>query len=563
MSSGVPLIVSREPVPRINLGAAKGHVPTVAVVYLAVDGQLHLGSTARPPGLFNPRYQTRYEVDISRHQRMVELRSTPPMAKGGIYGFETTLSVVFRVTDPVQVVRWNVDDALPVVYNYLSFQCQQITARFRIEDAEEAQAAINTWFLGPHALRDGITIDECWARLKPDAAAQRFLNDQEEARRENVVKAARHDVNYEDARRTNHLDLVKQSGVLRQRQLEHDALADRPVNVRELILIHLERFPQDTDRALQLLADFEQGRLEREDAREEQWRKMFQFLVSNKLVQPADIGRFRDEAMQRMQGAPAVPSISADETSWDAPLPPLTQAPHNTPSALPPEPRVVGAVPTVIPIYLVIDQSVVVGSGAIRLQAGIQSLYDTLADLPQVADVLRLSVVSFAEEAAVLLPPQVVRSGVRLAPFVTAGAARYATAFQQLLDCIPRDTEALKAENGAVGRPQVVFLSGGHPSDGEAWVALHQQLVDRRQQYAPDIVACGVGDASPQLIATIATRSEFAFVGQGVDTSTDLERFGAFVRRHVLRYGQSVLAGGGGPVIELPDGFRLADEPAQ
>jgi hypothetical protein len=117
----------------------------------------------------------------------------------------------------------------------------------------------------------------------------------------------------------------------------------------------------------------------------------------------------------------------------------------------------------------------------------------------------------------------------------------YARLFDRLLDCIPRDVLTLKAQYAFVRRPQVLLSAGGPPTDPDAWRARHRRLVDRLvMPAAPDIVAWGVGGASPQTMAEVASRREYAF---------SITQFSTFIRSYVLTHGRAILDG------QSPPGF--------
>ena len=136
----------------------------------------------------------------------------------------------------------------------------------------------------------------------------------------------------------------------------------------------------------------------------------------------------------------------------------------------------------------------------------------------------------------------------------------HGAAFDRLLSRIPVDVEKLKAGHSAVRRPQVLFLSGARPADDDSnWDRTHRQLVDReQQQYAPDIVACGIGGADPAIIAHVATRPELAFMAVNSDLVSAVQHYFTFVAGQVVGYATAVLDGHGGPVVSMPSGFRPA-----
>jgi uncharacterized protein YegL len=576
MTNRVPLILKKDPIPRSAVSPVKARTPDVAVVYATPAGEVAVfdsGQRDRWTKRMFSRYRLRYEVDIGDHRRTVELRSSPLPASGGIYHFDTFIDVGFRVVDPGAIVSRDVDDGLAVVYNHLIDVCRPITRGFGIEDAAGAEDAINARFRHGDTLEEGIHLFRCRARLSSDTYAHTFLKSQDDARRGNIVKAVRHETAIDDAKRQNELDLIKQSGKLTAQDRERQVLADRPLDLRELIGIHLERYPHDTRMAMQLLADMERARWDRQEVQDQRSREMFEFLASRNLIHAVDLGQVREQVMTQLQKpsrplpAAGGPSPLPAASGWDDPLPVLGAANAGSASM---RPTTVDGVsmspvtelhrsPDVLPVYVVIDQSVAVQECVAELNAGVNSLYDALIAEPAIAGIVRLSVFGYADDVAVQLALATVRDGTPRVHISSYGQSHYGAAFERLLDCIPRDIEQLKAQQPNIRRPQVLFLSGAQPADGSHWSPVYQRLVDRDQhRYAPDIVACGVGAARAETIARIATRQELAFVANDEHLERSIERYFAFVVRQVVSYGRSVLDGGPGPLVCAPDGFRPA-----
>ncbi|PZS27674.1 MAG: hypothetical protein DLM61_16115 [Pseudonocardiales bacterium] len=579
MTKQVLLILNKAPVPRGAVGPVNARTPDVAVVYATPAGEVAVfdpGKRDRWTNRVFSHYRLRYEVDLGDHRHTVELRSSPLPARGGIYHFTTFIDVGFRVVDPGAIVSRDVDDGLVVVYNHLIDLCRPITREFDIEDAAGAEDAINARFRHGETLEEGIYLYRCRARLSADTNACTYLQSQEEAKRDNIVKFERHKVDTEDAKRRNQIDLIKQSGALEAQARERDAMGNRPLDVRELIAIHLERYPKDTQTALQLLSDLERARWDRQDMQDQKSREMFEFLASRNLIHAVDLGRFRDQVMTQLQNpSPVLPPASGQSlpplpgaSGWDDPLPALGSAnarsvpmPSVVDGPTMPQPPVVEPhrLPDVVPVYVVIDQSIAVEGCVVELNAGVNSLYDALIAEPVVASVIRLSLFGYADNVVVQLALATVRDGTERVHLSAHGQSHYAAAFERLLDCIPRDIEQLKTQQPNVRRPQVLFLSGAQPADDTRWSPIYQRLVDRGQhRYAPDIVACGVGAANAETIARIATRRELAFVADDGHLARSVERYFAFVVRQVISYGRSVLDGRPGPLVTAPDGFRPA-----
>jgi uncharacterized protein YegL len=211
--------------------------------------------------------------------------------------------------------------------------------------------------------------------------------------------------------------------------------------------------------------------------------------------------------------------------------------------------------PGLIPVYMVLDESL--HDHLPHIEYGIRHLYESLIASPEIASVIRLSVLGYADEVDLKQALQLIDPRTPVPRMRPSGPPRYAAAFQRLLECIPRDVQTLKAQNRSVRRPQVLFLTGSQPADGTAWVAVHEKLVDRAVlPVGPDIVAWGVGDVAPGTVLSVASRPEYAFVPVDGDVGWAIRQLAAFVKTHVFRYGRAILDREQGPIILPPPGFR-------
>lgn len=183
---------------------------------------------------------------------------------------------------------------------------------------------------------------------------------------------------------------------------------------------------------------------------------------------------------------------------------------------------------TVLPAYVVIDESAAMRPCGTELAEGLIALCDRLRAEPMTAARLRLTVLGMADSTRARLPLSDPRTVGIIQQPVIGGRASYAPAFGDLLARIPADVAALKAEGHRVQRPAVFFLAGSPPDPGPAAPErqLRRQLTDRAvTSAAPEIVTCVLGDAiaaggaasatggAAGIAAAreIATRPEFAF----------------------------------------------------
>jgi uncharacterized protein YegL len=171
---------------------------------------------------------------------------------------------------------------------------------------------------------------------------------------------------------------------------------------------------------------------------------------------------------------------------------------------------------TVLPVYLVIDESDAMRACGDELTAGLAALRDRLRSDPAMAS-LRLTVLGMAESTRVHLEADAASDTQHPVP---GGQANYAAAFADLLARIPADTAWLEGSGQRVQRPLVFFLAGGQPDPNPAaplW-QLRQQLTDQRvTPAAPVIVACahpsrpGLTSHAAWAAQVLATHPNFAF----------------------------------------------------
>ncbi|MGW4681626.1 CHAT domain-containing protein [Micromonospora taraxaci] len=149
----IPLILRTEPVRQV-MSPASRH-PSVAIVYSTHQGGLEVADTGRHHSGLAARYETRYEVDTSVHQRVFGLRLPAP---GGAGHVESSIAVDFWVTDAVQVVQGAVTDAAVLVREILLGVCRPIAARYTVDEVSPAETALNRQLTTDTFTLDGVTL---------------------------------------------------------------------------------------------------------------------------------------------------------------------------------------------------------------------------------------------------------------------------------------------------------------------------------------------------------------------------------------------------------------------
>jgi hypothetical protein len=142
-------------------------------------------------------------------------------------------------------------------------------------------------------------------------------------------------------------------------------------------------------------------------------------------------------------------------------------------------------------------------------------------------------------------------------PRLSAGdTAAYAVLFAALGERIDADVAAAPPGE-PVNTPLVYVLCASTAEDNWA-VARHRLTDPALHPRPPEIMAFGVGEAPPDLVAGIASDSSEAFLAwEGSDPATAIEHFADYVVHDVLvRVGQPDRDPAGPP----PDGFSPAAE---
>ncbi|MCL2586098.1 MAG: hypothetical protein FWE35_26995 [Streptosporangiales bacterium] len=213
-----------------------------------------------------------------------------------------------------------------------------------------------------------------------------------------------------------------------------------------------------------------------------------------------------------------------------------------------------------LPAYVVADESASMGPHQQQLAEGLSSLCEGLRAEPMIAAKIRLAILGFSGDVQLRQPLSDMRSVEVLPRLESRGATMYGEVFRDLRGRIPHDLASLKQEQYGVHRPVVFFLSDGQPSDGRTWQDAHRALTDRNQMpAAPNIIACGIGDARPDTMVAVATRPEFAFVSvKGTDVGKAISEFFHALTASLVASGRALANGQPELVVNRPDQFTLA-----
>ena len=566
MTSTVPVILSQEPVNRGLTARMKISTPNIAVVYSDAFGNL-VSFENRPlkwSQQVMSRYRMRYEVDLSDHRRTAQLDSSPLPSRGDTYFFRSTVDVGFRVSKPEEVIRRNVTDALPIVYNYLINSFRPVARQHDIDDAAGADAQINLLFSTPHVLEEGIAIYHCTARLLPDAAAQRHLQSLNAATRTFDLNEREHRVATSTARHDIEIEGLHHDARIKAEEKELAATAGRPVNMYSLIQAHLAKHPDQTGYALELLQRHELAMVAQRDVNDQRTLELARYMMDQGLIQSIDIEVLRKDTLGRVQQLTSPSPPPAIMAAYNDPLPgepapvkslPSSPASHSDSAHTDPT--------TAIPVYLVVDESAAGDAYLAAINRNLSSLPEDLAQYPDVISAIRLAVLGYAADVGLRMPLTAVAEGSHVPPLVARGGANFAAVLEDLRDRISDDVSRLKQRGLTVGRPTVYLLSATTDRDDSAWDTAMRRLTDRTTfPYAPNILAFGIGEATAEIIIAIAgqpgSRGWVATPSVSLEGAAD--SFTAFTQKSILSLGRAHLTGRRDTEMPQPERFRAVGD---
>jgi uncharacterized protein YegL len=214
----------------------------------------------------------------------------------------------------------------------------------------------------------------------------------------------------------------------------------------------------------------------------------------------------------------------------------------------------------VLPVYVVADESLSMSPVVDELNAGLAALHRALLREPMAAAKVRFTILGFSEDVQVRLSLADLRTEEALPTLTTRSGTNYSAAFEALATQLPKDIDDLKTAGYAVYRPAVFFLTDGQPNDEPEWRTPYGKLTNRElTKAAPNIIACGIGEAQARTIVDIATRPEFAFVATpGTELGLAIAEFSVALTRSIVASARAAADGQTELVVERPNNFVMA-----
>ena len=570
----VSLILNERVISRSGVGELPNLPPSVAIVYPVEGGPFEVETIRTFGQRWFGKNRACYVVDLSDHRRQASVSKTPLTCKDGGHRFQATIDIGFRVHDPVMVVSRNVRDALTVVYGYLTDRIRLQAARFTITEAMAAQLAVNQELDREIRLPEGITIYHCKVQMEPDQAAAGYIQELEEARRRARLGVHAHEARRSETYSDEDVEDIRAAGRRRREAEERAVLESTRLDFDSLIREHLIRHPEETTHALELLARVREAEATQHEIRDQRHTEMVKYLIEQGVVREVDLPGLRQgvlgasapgtgvagvlERPDAGQPASFTSGATPGGPNYSASAPAAAQAGPVQWGGSTPAPAV--APPSgLIPVYVVLDTSQAAASCVTDLGNALRSVQTLLANSPDVAAAIRLSVITYATGADVVLPLTEVSWRTGVPGLNTSPGCRYRPVLRRLLDLVPLETERLKEQVPRVLRPVVFFLAVGQAEDDTEWPAAHVDLMAHK--YFPHVVACGIGADRDRVVQRLASRPELGVVAvEGTDLAQSAVQFSVLLQQTLLHLGRSAIAGGMELKLDCPQGLRPATQ---
>jgi len=160
----------------------------------------------------------------------------------------------------------------------------------------------------------------------------------------------------------------------------------------------------------------------------------------------------------------------------------------------------------VLPFYIVLDESGSMSGASIQaVNDALPELWSAIAADPNVDAKTRVSIITFTDDATVLVPLTEMSKLPNMPGVSAKGSTSFGAAFRLLRTTIENDMRDLKNQGLQRIRPVCFFISDGEPTDPATWKSEYNKLVDPSFKFAPVIIAFGVAGATAKTIKEIAT----------------------------------------------------------
>lgn len=204
-----------------------------------------------------------------------------------------------------------------------------------------------------------------------------------------------------------------------------------------------------------------------------------------------------------------------------------------------------------LPFYLVFDVSYSMTHVMGAVNSCLSDLKDAISAMPLLADIARVSVISFSDEARIEFPMGDISENERIKPghsvLKASGGTSFSAAFRTLKSAIERDITDLKLSGErTVYRPTAFLITDGVPLDKSQWKEAFSELTSIKQY--PLVYPFGFGDANEKILDAITyprdrangkRPAQYFTVKAGATPGAAIEKIAKVVIQSVVSFTQS------------------------
>ena len=211
----------------------------------------------------------------------------------------------------------------------------------------------------------------------------------------------------------------------------------------------------------------------------------------------------------------------------------------------------------IFPVLLLIDVSASMHGEPIKaVNDTLPSLKQVVKDDPEVGEIARIGVVTFADKAQTELPLSDIQYAAIPKLDATGPSTDFATGFVKIRHQIEIDIQAL-GKGARFHTPVIFFISDGQHNAPGGWASAYADLTAKTSKFAPEIVVFGFGDAKAAELKRIATR--FCFMATDTDPAAAVKEILRAIIGSIKENSRSLRSGGGFAMPVDPNKFVQLD----
>ena len=300
------LILVEGTVPRFQF-ARPVNRPGVTTVGVTADNRIELIDRV---GTIS-RHRLRYEIDTSDHHEGGLQFSLP--SADDLHHFNTVVDLGWRVHNPVEVVKRQLQDGLTVVVSRLLDRMRVITRRHSTDAAAAAEQSLNQLLAsGDFKIPEGMTVFRFSARLSLDLAIQQRLRQLGSLRHEDQIAEMRSRTVIGQVQHDTAVKRIQLEGELDRERRKLEAVRAALQGKNDLLMMFLAGNPNDSMAVMRMILD------DRDASRQDRTRLLIE-LIDRQLIQDGDIDNIRQALTSEVaNGLRSAGAVSDNFAALDA-----------------------------------------------------------------------------------------------------------------------------------------------------------------------------------------------------------------------------------------------------